>query len=204
MKFIKLTVLIIISTLLLPYTAQSSLLTDEEKQINTAALLLQSTVIVSVYEGKATAFYIRPNELITNHHVTQTFSSVFITNAAGQMCLADVVYTSIADDLSLLKTDCAGTPLKVTEKVRLGQTVLVMGNPIDQDFFLSKGIVSSLRMPGYILHDAVTDHGNSGGAVVNLDGEVIAVTKGIFKDDSRMSAAVSSVTLDKFLEEARK
>jgi S1-C subfamily serine protease len=204
MKFIKLTILItIISTLLLPYTAQSAFLSEEEKTVNVAKQLRDSVVMINSLHVKGSGFFITPHEVITNAHVVESSKSVFVTQANGQMCLADVAYTSTNEDLALIQTDCTGTPLNQAKSVTVGQTVITMGNPLGEAFYVSKGIVGLVDSNG-LLHDAMIEKGMSGGPLVNVDGELMGVTKAYALDAPKIGIAITLEKLNYFLYEARK
>lgn len=169
---------------------------EEMKSMNVAESLLQSTVTVL----GGTAFFISENELITNEHVVTDKKVVFIEKSDGTPCLADVVKTDKKKDLALLKAYCDGIPLKITDSVKVGQSVLVMGNPLIVEFYLSKGIVSSLREDGFVLVDMLLDHGNSGSPLVNMNGEVIGVIKGKL-ESTKIGAAITVKELKRFIKE---
>jgi serine protease Do len=191
--------LILIIGIALIFTSQSTTAdfqSEEDKSVQVSDMLLQSTVTVL----GGTAFFIDKNHLITNAHVVTTNKSAFIKKSNGNECMADVIKTDEKKDLALLESYCDGMPLKLTDNVKVGQSVLVMGNPLIVSFFLSKGIVSSLREDGYILTDAFVDHGNSGSPLVNLNGEVIGVVKGGL-EDTKIGAAINVQTLKQFIKE---
>ena len=183
-------------------TTTADYMDEESKTINTVQLLLDSTVIVKVNGGGGGGFYISDNEIITNFHVINDAKSVFIKKSNGQMCFADVVFTQSETDLSLIKTDCEGKPILLAESVKVGQSVLAMGNPLGQEFFVSKGIVGLINSNG-VLHDAITDQGMSGGPVVGLDGRLVGVIQGSAKELPKMSMAIDIKTLSYFMYQAK-
>lgn len=182
-----------------PTTAET--LTEEEHTVNAADTLLQSTVIITTNEENGSGFYISPNEIVTNNHVVKESESVMIKKSNGTQCLADVAFTQTDPDLALLKTDCEGTPLTLSDSVKAGQTVLSMGDPMFNEFYVSKGVVGLLA-DGKIVHDAITDQGSSGGPVVNLQGQLVGVSQSI-STSTRISYAIDMKTLSYFLYEAK-
>lgn len=176
--------------------------TEQDKTINAIESLLQSTVIITVQGGGGSGFYISTTEIITNRHVVNDAKSVIIKKSNGTQCLADVISTQSDPDLALLKTDCEGKPIPLADSVKVGQSILTMGNPLGQQFYVSKGIVGLLKY-GEFLHDAVIDQGSSGGPVVNLNGQLVGVSQAFAKDMPRVSIAIDIKTLSYFLYQAK-
>jgi serine protease Do len=198
--FIWMAIIVILFILSKPITAD--LLTEEDKTVSVAESLLKSTVIIIVNGGGGSGFYISSNEIVTNHHVINDSKSVFIKKSNGTQCLADIVFTQSDPDLALLKTDCEGKPIPLAESVKVGQSVITMGNPLGQSWYVSKGIVGLLK-DGEFLHDAVIDQGMSGGPVVDLNGQLVGVTQAFAKDAPKISFAIDSKTLSYFLYQAK-
>lgn len=154
-------------------------------------------------EAKATGSGVIISEdgyIITNNHVvsTETSSSSFytITEAKGLSVKlygddkeyeAEIVGTDAYTDLAVIKIDAQGlTPaiLGDSDSLEVGEFVLAMGNPLDMDFTVTSGIVSAVNREvsandgtsySAIQTDAAINSGNSGGALVNLAGEVIGI-----------------------------
>lgn len=176
--------------------------TEDQQGMQAAQMLLQSTVIIETSGATGSGFYISDNEIVTNQHVVGDSKTVFTKKSGGAMCMADVVFAQIETDLALLKTDCAGKPLKLADTVKAGQSILTMGNPLGQEFYVSKGIVGLVRERD-ILTDAISERGMSGGPVVNLSGELIGVIQASAKELPKMSIAINTKTLSYFLYEAK-
>lgn len=127
--------------------------------------------------------------IVTNNHVIQGADEVLIEFYEGFELEAKVVGTDPNTDLALLKVD-SDEPLKYvswgdSEKARVGDWVMAMGNPLGQGFSVSVGIVSargralSGTYDDFIQTDAAINRGNSGGPLFNMDGEVIGVNTAI-------------------------
>lgn len=154
-------------------------------------------------EAKATGSGVIISEdgyIITNNHVvsTETSSSSFytITEAKGLTVKlygddkeyeAKIIGTDAYTDLAVIKIDAQGlTPavLGDSDSLEVGEFVLAMGNPLDMDFTVTSGIISAVNREvsasdgtsySAIQTDAAINSGNSGGALVNLKGEVIGI-----------------------------
>ena len=100
---------------------------------------------------------------------------------------AEIIGTDAYTDLAVIKIDATGlTPavLGDSDHLEVGEFVLAMGNPLDMDFTVTSGIVSAVNREvsasdgtsySAIQTDAAINSGNSGGALVNLKGEVIGI-----------------------------
>lgn len=123
--------------------------------------------------------------VVTNHHVIANAREIRIETYDGEVLNATVVGTDEKTDIALLKVE-GGRPLQPLEfadsdDARVGDHVLVIGNPHGFGFSVSTGIVSArnrdFRGPydDFIQTDAAINQGNSGGPLFNDDGEVIGV-----------------------------
>src|SRR5881409_809072 len=133
-------------------------------------------------------FVIDPNGLIvTNAHVVESAGSIHVRLADERRFQATVVGRDTRVDLALLKIDGASRltvlPLGDSNRLRVGELVLALGNPFGLEQSVSFVIVSrkgaplTVAAPGFdfIQTDAAINPGNSGGPLVNVAGEVIGV-----------------------------
>ena len=127
--------------------------------------------------------------IVTNHHVIEGADKVTILIPGKGRYDAEIVGEDILTDLALLKIDESGLiemPLGDSLQARVGETVMAIGNPLG--YFqqtVTAGIISALdrqvRFPGsgyaytFIQTDALVNPGNSGGPLVNLQGEIIGI-----------------------------
>ena len=133
-------------------------------------------------------FIIDPSGLIvTNAHVIESGGRIQVRLEDGRRFPATVVGRDNRVDLALLKIDGAPKltvlPLGDSNRLRVGEYVLALGNPFGLEQTVSLGIVSrkgsplTVAAPGfdYIQTDAAINPGNSGGPLVNVSGQVIGV-----------------------------
>ncbi len=132
-------------------------------------------------------FIVDPSGLIvTNQHVVEDAVDVTVTLSDGTALPARVLGTAGAIDIALLQVTPAGKLPSVSwgnsDDVRVGDQVLAVGNPLGVGESVSSGIVSAKNrdimdspFDDYIQTDAAINHGNSGGPLFNLRGEVIGV-----------------------------
>jgi len=132
--------------------------------------------------------------VVTNNHVIEGADEILIEffPGEGQPLIelpAKVIGTDPKTDIALLKVEAA-QPLKFvsfgdSDKSRVGDWVIAMGNPLGQGFSVSAGIVSARNRAlsgsydDYIQTDAAINRGNSGGPLFNMDGAVIGVNTAI-------------------------
>ena len=123
--------------------------------------------------------------IVTNHHVVVDASEIQIETLDGTFMEATLVGADPNTDIALLKVESA-VPLSSvgfgnSDEVRVGDTVLAIGNPHRLGFSVSTGIVSARNrqlsgpFDDFIQTDAAINLGNSGGPLFNTDGEVIGV-----------------------------
>jgi S1-C subfamily serine protease len=123
--------------------------------------------------------------IITNNHVVQGAQGVEIVLYGGQTLPGRIVGTDPPDDLAVVqisppKTGLTVAPLGDSSKLRVGQEVLAIGNPLGITQTVTSGIVSALNrtvgtIPDAVQTDAAINPGNSGGALVDLQGELIGI-----------------------------
>ena len=136
-------------------------------------------------------FVIDPSGVIvTNTHVIDGSYEIVATFADGDQLRAHVIAADRVSDVALLKVD-APKPLPAvtwgdSSKVQIGDPVLAIGNPLGVGMSVSGGIVSALNrnimatmVDDYIQIDASINHGNSGGPLFDMRGEVVGINTAI-------------------------
>ncbi len=131
--------------------------------------------------------------VITNNHVVQDAVNVQVTLNDNRVFEASVVGLDPTTDLALLKIDGTDLPYAVfgdSDNVKVGQWVLAVGNPFNLTSTVTAGIVSAkgrninilgggTAIESFIQTDAAVNRGNSGGALVNTNGELIGINAAI-------------------------
>lgn len=129
--------------------------------------------------------------ILTNHHVINGADEIIVLLADGREALAREVGFDAETDLAALKIDLPNLePITVDEsnRARVGDVVLAIGNPYGFGQSVSQGIISAtgrygLRLATYedfIQTDAAINPGNSGGALINVDGKLLGINTAIF------------------------
>jgi len=133
--------------------------------------------------------------IVTNYHVIEEGSSIEVIMNNNRHFYAKVIGTDPNTDLALLKIKASNLPFVHygdSDDVVTGQWVLAIGNPFDLNSTVTAGIVSArarnigilhdrnnLQIESFIQTDAAVNPGNSGGALVNLKGELIGINSAI-------------------------
>jgi serine protease Do len=132
-------------------------------------------------------FLIDPSGYIaTNKHVIEHAVTVFVGTPDGVRHQAKIVGMSAKADMALLKIDGAtnlpAVPFGDSDAVRVGDTVIAIGSPFGFNNSVTSGIVSAVDrnimespFDDYIQTDAAINHGNSGGPLFNMQGQVIGM-----------------------------
>jgi S1-C subfamily serine protease len=137
----------------------------------------------------------RTGHIVTNYHVIEGADEVAVNFSSGdERVPATVVGVDPSTDLAVLKVDVSGSaltplPLGDSDEVEVGDPVVAIGNPFGLERTVTAGIVSALQREivapnGFpidhaIQTDAAINHGNSGGPLLNAQGEVIGVNSQI-------------------------
>lgn len=144
-----------------------------------------AVVLVASEDSFGSGFIIRSDGLIvTNYHVVEDANKVAITLINGDnYFVSSVVDYDQIDDVILLKIDGRNLPtipIGDSNKIKVAEEIIVIGNPEGLSNSVSKGIVSSIDREfegiDYIQVDAPISAGSSGGPIVNNRGEAIAIS----------------------------
>ena len=128
--------------------------------------------------------------IVTNHHVVEGAQEIAITMHNGHQFKAKLIGSDPEADVAVLQADIEGLqaiPFGDSDKLRVGDFAVAIGNPFGLGQTVTSGIVSALGRTGlgiegyenFIQTDASINPGNSGGALVNLRGELIGINTAI-------------------------
>ncbi len=143
----------------------------------------------------ASAVIIDPDGyLVTNYHVVASAASLRIQLSDGRIAEPTVVGVDVETDLAVLKIEEDDLPvieLGSSESVRIGDIVLAIGNPYGLSKSVTQGIVSATgrgllnltTFENFIQTDAAINAGNSGGALINTDGQLIGINTAVLAQD---------------------
>jgi serine protease Do len=136
--------------------------------------------------------------IVTNNHVVANADVIDVTLPNKKTYKAKVIGTDPSYDLAVIKIEAAGLPYLIygnSDDVKIGQWVLAIGYPLNLDATVTAGIVSAKArslglnkdktgkagtgVESFIQTDAAVNMGNSGGALVNTDGQIIGINSAI-------------------------
>lgn len=139
--------------------------------------------------------------ILTNHHVIENAQRITVTLADGRTFRGDVVGSDPAIDVALLRiTGAKGlpeAPLGNSDRLRVGEWVCAIGNPLGYVHSVTVGVVSFIgrklfdpSLDDYIQTDAAINFGNSGGPLINSRGEVIGINSAVSSRTNNIGFAV--------------
>jgi serine protease DegS len=133
----------------------------------------------------------RAAHVITNHHVIDRADVIRAQLADGRIADARIVGRDPDTDLAILqldlKNDVPVMPLGHSDRLRVGDVVLAIGNPVGLSQTVTQGIVSATgrgqlgvaTFENFIQTDAPINVGNSGGALINANGELVGINTAV-------------------------
>ena len=159
-------------------------------------------------QGLGSGVIITPDGFIlTNNHVVQNAKTIEVKLSSSDSFVGQIVGTDPATDLALVRILANGLPyaeLGDSEKVRVGQLVIAIGNPYGFQSTVSTGVVSALErtmqsQEGRLIENVIQtsvplNPGNSGGPLVDNRGKVIGINTAIIAIAQGLGLAVSSNT----------
>ncbi len=143
--------------------------------------------------GTGSGVIVSPDGLIiTNYHVIEDATEIEVTSNKNKTYTAEVIGSDPSTDLAVLKIKTNESlpfiPFGDSEVARIGEWVLAVGNPFNLNSTVTAGIISAKsrdlndrdsKNQSFIQTDAAVNMGNSGGALVNTDGELIGINTAI-------------------------
>jgi serine protease Do len=140
----------------------------------------------------------RDGYIVTNYHVIRDARNVDVQMHDKSTFPARIIASDQETDIAVLKidaTDLTAMPWGNSDRIQVGEQVFALGNPFNLDTSVSKGIISGIgrNLPDvepaggearpeyqdYIQTDAAINMGNSGGALINIHGEIIGINAAI-------------------------
>lgn len=171
-------------------------LVEEQQLVDIYDEASPAVVLIGVGLSTGSGFLIDDaGHILTNSHVVDNASTVTVNLSDGTEVSASVLGVDAADDLALVKVDASEvshvTPLTLgdSDSVQPGHMAIALGSPYGLEGTITVGVVSGLDrsltgddgrpVTGVIQTDAALNPGNSGGPLLNSDGEVIGVNTAV-------------------------
>jgi serine protease Do len=161
----------------------------------------------TVQEGLGTAFVYDPKGyMLTNNHVIEDATDILVGFVDGRELRATVVGRDKHTDIAVLKVDEEGLPalpLGDSDRIEVGDWVVAIGNPFGLSHTVSAGILSAkgrtkddvrgLDPSGYfnfLQTDAAINQGNSGGPLLDMQGEVVGINSAVRANANSIGFAI--------------
>lgn len=174
-------------------------ITGVYERVNPSVVFIIARASGALLSSGSGFVYDSEGHIVTNSHVVQHADSFEVVFSEGSRQRATLIGADADSDLAVMRVaalpeGAAPVTLADFDTVRVGQFVVAIGNPFGEQGSISLGIVSGLgrrieslrdtpggtySLPGVIQTDAPINVGNSGGPLLNLDGEVVGVSSAI-------------------------
>ncbi len=139
--------------------------------------------------------------IVTNNHVVDGYQTLEVVFADGTQVPAQLIGADAFSDLAVIKVDApvpAVATLGDSDQLQIGESVIAIGNPLgDFNNTVTSGVISAVgrtldegngtAYEQMIQTDAAINHGNSGGPLVNMNGQVIGITTAIVRGSNTSS-----------------
>jgi serine protease Do len=157
--------------------------------------------------GEGSGFIVRADGIImTNAHVVNDADEVIVKLSDRREFVAKVLGTDKRTDIAVLKIEANDLPavsFNASRPLRVGEWVLAIGSPFGFESTVTAGVISATRrsLPGdgtvpFIQTDAAVNPGNSGGPLINMQGEVIGINSQIFSSSGGYQGLSFAIPMD--------
>ena len=172
--------------------------------------IIKGVVTIRTDIGQGTGFIISSEGyVVTNAHVIERAKAAGIITYEGELHQVELIGKNEYMDIALLKIsgDYDMLELADSDDVQIGEKVIAIGNPLGLQFSVSEGIVSGVHRPGlnemevYIQTDAALNPGNSGGPLINKEGEAIGINNFKIGGTEGMGFALESNSIEETVNE---
>jgi S1-C subfamily serine protease len=163
---------------------------------------IKSVVTIKTDVAQGSGFVIAAGGyIVTNAHVMEDATAANIITYDGKSHKVSRIGENPTMDITLLRIDdesYAPLILADSNEVEVGEKVIAIGNPLGLQFSVSEGIVSAIGREGsnkikaYIQTDAALNSGNSGGPLINKEGEVVGINNFKIGDSENLGFALES------------
>ena len=170
--------------------------------------VMPSIVTIRTDTGTGSGFFVSAQgDILTNYHVIREATRITVTPRNGVPTSAMLKDYDSTNDVALLKVNVskASPFLRISQSLpRQGEAVMAVGNPRGYEGTVSNGIISAFRENNtWIQFTAPISPGSSGGALINLRGEVVGMPTKLRTDGQNLNFAIAPTVLAKFFDVAR-
>ncbi len=161
-----------------------------------------------IESSAASAVVIDPDGyLVTNFHVVDAVAEINVQFNDGRIAEPEIVGVDAETDLALLRVNLGELPvipLGSSNQLRVGDVVMAIGNPYGMGRSVTQGIISATgrgniylnTFENYIQTDAAINAGNSGGALINVNGQLIGINTAVLQQDTGTEGIGFAIPVD--------
>lgn len=156
---------------------------DEQRAMDAVEKNKQSVVTVLSSNKEGAGFFVTEHLIVTAEHVLKSTDEVNIIPFNGLEVKGKVLKRDFDSDLALIQIDGTGIPVTMNKDIAAGETAIAIGHPFKYENTVTKGIISFVNRSvigrkGFATQiDMPINSGNSGGPLINLNGEVIGLVR---------------------------
>lgn len=175
---------------------------DRQVTITDAIYQKVNPAVVTIYttQGVGSGSIVRSGGLIlTNRHVVQTAPEVKVKIASGETFVGKVIDLDLRYDLALVQLSSGYSLhlptviLAANSKLKLGEPVFAIGSPAGKSGVLTTGTFTQITPHGSLQTSVgLLSEGNSGGPLLNRQGEVVGINKGVLSDRSGLATSIEA------------
>ncbi len=172
--------------------------------------VIKAVVSIRTDTGQGSGVFFRSDGyIITNKHVVEDASAIDVIDYDSRRYSVSAIGLARDIDLAILKVE--GTGFEYLEfadssRIRVGERVIAVGNPLGLSFTVTEGIISAvdrrIRSVDYIQTDVPINPGNSGGPLVNARKEIVGINTFIVANTQGLGFAIPSDTVAEFADQA--
>lgn len=163
---------------------------------------VKSVVSVGTDKSAGSGFIIsQEGYIVTNNHVIEGASDVRVLTYGGEIITAEIIGGDLVRDIALIKIsagDYRSLKLADSDNLRVGEKVIAIGNPLGLSFTVTEGIISAVHREGpngfpiYVQTDVSLNPGNSGGPLINTEGDIVGINNFKIGDSEGLGFALES------------
>ncbi len=162
-------------------------------------LIRNSVVTIETGLGHGSGFFITPTLIMTNFHVTENSDLLRVRLLTGRKILGEVIRRHPQRDVAIIQVERSGRiPLPIrSDPLKITEPVFAIGSPLDKSLSgtVNKGIVSKFTSNRHGLEDIQADvdiqSGNSGGVLLDSNGNVVGITYAGIGPNKEFSAGLN-------------
>lgn len=168
----------------------------------------QSVFVIHSGSSLGSGFAVGKNCIVTNAHVLSSTHNIYVRSYSGEEYQATILGIDESNDIAVLgivDANFSYLPIADISTMNIGDTIYAIGAPKNMAYTLTKGIISTkdrtIGRNTYIQIDAAINEGNSGGPLLNDNGQVLGMNTLKISDSEGIGLAIPSAVICNYLKE---